>query len=92
MARKITALRGTEINDCADGKKCPGVYDLDGEEELFVIYPTCLRELLGPVRDETNPDLIALFAQHVGPGEALGRTARTRLSGPTPILEEAVTV
>jgi hypothetical protein len=91
MARKITVLRGTDINDCADGKKCPGVYDVDGEEDLFVIYPVCLRELLGPVRDETDPVLIALFAHRLGPGEALGRTARVRLAVPA-AAREVVTV
>lgn len=65
MARKITVLRGTDMNDCADGKKCPAVIEVEGEEDLFVIY-----------KEVTDPELRALLGGRVGPGEGLGRMPR----------------
>lgn len=65
MARKITVLRGTEINDCADGKKCPAVIEVEGEEDLFVIY-----------KEVDDPAIHDLLGSRVGPGEGLGRMPR----------------
>jgi hypothetical protein len=66
MARKITVLLGTDMNDCADGRKCPAVIEVEGEEELFVISK--------PVSD---PELLALLGNRLGPGEGLSTVPRT---------------
>lgn len=74
MTRKITYLRGVP---CADGIKCPAVLDVEGEEDLQVIYPNALRDLLG--LDEPSQEMRTLLADRIGPGESLGRAARSRL-------------
>jgi hypothetical protein len=63
MARKITVLRGHD--SCGDGRNCPAVIDVEGEEDLFVITTRV-----------TDPELLALLGNRVGPDEELGRMPR----------------
>lgn len=65
MARKITVLRE---DPCADGIKCPMVAEVAGEEDLFVI-----------TKRVTDPELLAAFADRIGPDEELGRMPRALL-------------
>jgi hypothetical protein len=69
MAYTIKFLRTLEDKDsCADGIKCPAIAEVDGMEDLYVI-----------VTDETDPAILAAFADRVGPGERLGRVPRSLL-------------
>jgi hypothetical protein len=67
MAVQITVL---SQDPCADGIKCPMVAEVAGEEDLFVI-----------TKDVQDPDLLAAFADRIGPGEHLGRISRSVILG-----------
>lgn len=63
MAVQITVL---SQEPCADGIRCPLVAEVAGEEDLFVIS-----------KDVTDPELLAAFADRIGPGERLTRITRS---------------
>lgn len=76
MTYEIKFLRG---GPCGDGVKCPAIAEVAGKEDLYVIYPSLLRDLLDGITDETDPAILTAFADSMSPDERLGRVVRSRL-------------